>query len=114
MRWLSTPTGAKCKAMRLRFAASRKAAGGLSAPAPTPKHAGLLQLYTATVTPPDLLDSAVKRFKAAQCGASSTVGYFRGLLADASARAQPAGWEAAWAARARQAEAELVQAQASA
>ena len=98
LRWFSTPTGPKCKAMRLRFAASRKAAGGQSSS--PPKHAGLLQLYTATVTPPDLLASAVNRFKAAQCGASSTVGCLRGLLANASSQAQPAGWAASWAARA--------------
>ena len=44
--------------------------------------------------------TAVNRFKAAHCGASSTVGFLRGLLANASSQAQPAGWAASWAARA--------------
>jgi serine/threonine protein kinase len=90
-RWLRTPAGSNCKALRLRFASPRSKRG-------TNPREGLLKLYTATAEPADLLAGAITRFKAAHCGAGSILGDFRALLASAAAGAQPAGWEAAWSA----------------
>ena len=90
-RYLSTPKGSNCKAMRLRFASPRSKRG-------TNPREGLLKLYTAAAEPTDLLAGSITRFRAAHCGAGTALGDFRALLASAAASEQPAGWEAAWSA----------------
>ena len=91
LHYLSRPTGANCKALRLRYATPRSGGGNERRP-----REGLLKLYSGGNNNANLLRDAIDHFKSTACGQDSAAGVFRRLLVAAKDHPQPAGWQAEW------------------
>ena len=109
--YVSSVTGAACKALRLRHATPRSGGGN------TRPREGLLKLYAAGNNNAGAFRDAIDRVKTSRCGAGSAADNFRRLLAAATNLQQPQGWQDEWkataatalAARTRQAQAVSLQ-----
>ena len=106
--YLSSVTGAACKALRLRHATPRSGGGN------TRPREGLLKLYAAGNNNAGALRDAIDRVKTSRCGAGSAADNFRRLLAAATNHQQPQDWRNEWTATAYRKTAEEAAARAAA